>query len=127
MFDQKATKTDQMLTDICTECNVHHKLLNRLDQKLSDETYQHLAEIFKTLGDPTRMRIIHALAQTELCVCDLAELLQMSQSAVSHQLRVLRNNRLVKYRKEGRAVFYSLDDDHILLLFNQGLNHIQHD
>lgn len=113
--------------DYCTECQIHHNLLDKLGSQLSEEKYQKLAELFKNLGDPTRVKIIHALAQTELCVCDLAELLKMTQSAVSHQLRVLRNNRLVKYRKEGRTVFYSLDDDHILFLFKQGLAHVLHD
>lgn len=112
--------------DICTECKIHPNLLEKLDKEISEENYQHLAELFKALGDPTRIKIIHALSQTELCVCDLAESLEMSQSAISHQLRVLRNNRLVKYRKEGRTVFYSLDDEHILLLFNQGLCHVLH-
>ena len=113
--------------DYCTECQIHHSLLDKLESPLGEEKYQKLAETFKNLGDPTRVKIIHALAQTELCVCDLAKLLMMTQSAISHQLRILRNNRLVKYRKEGRAVFYSLDDDHILFLFKQGLAHVLHD
>ncbi|AZR72634.1 hypothetical protein BBF96_04060 [Anoxybacter fermentans] len=126
MKDQEKQSRDDHTMDICTECKIHHDLLKKLDHKIDEETYQHLAEIFKTLSDPTRIKIIHALSQTELCVCDLAELLNMSQSAVSHQLRILRNHRLVKYRKEGRTVFYSLDDEHILLLFNQGLCHVMH-
>ena len=85
-----------------------------------------LSEIFKTLGDPTRLRILQALSQEELCVCDLVEVLEMTQSAVSHQLRVLRDQRLVKYRKEGKMVFYSLDDEHIINLFAQGLAHVRH-
>lgn len=112
--------------DVCTECHIHDNVLAKLDRQLSEEIYQRLAETFKTFGDPTRIKIIHALSQTELCVCDLAELLEMSQSAISHQLRVLRNHRLVKYRKEGRVVYYSLDDEHIVLLFNQGLQHVLH-
>ncbi|MCK4260945.1 MAG: winged helix-turn-helix transcriptional regulator [Halanaerobiales bacterium] len=127
MKDQEKYKSEDLQPiDVCTECKIHDDLLNSLDDELNEETYQHLAEIFKTLGDPTRIKIIHVLSQTELCVCDLAKLLQMSQSAISHQLRVLRNNRLVKYRKEGRTVFYSLDDEHILCLFNQGLSHVLH-
>lgn len=113
--------------DYCTECQTHQTLLDKLETPLGEEKYQKLAEIFKNLGDPTRVKIIHALAQTELCVCDLAELLMMTQSAISHQLRILRNNRLVKYRKEGRTVFYSLDDDHIMFIFKQGLAHVLHD
>lgn len=124
MKTESSIKIDSF--DTCTECKVHHDVLGKLDREIHEETYQRLAETFKTLGDPTRIKIIHALSQTELCVCDLAELLEMTQSAISHQLRVLRNNRLVKYRKEGRTVYYSLDDEHIVLLFNQGLVHVLH-
>ncbi|KLU66811.1 hypothetical protein DEAC_c14790 [Desulfosporosinus acididurans] len=83
-----------------------------------------LAELFKTLADPTRVRIIDALAEAELCVCDLAELLNLSPSATSHQLRVLRGNKLVKFRREGKMVYYALDDEHVLGLYSQGLEHI---
>lgn len=85
-----------------------------------------LAETFRALGDPTRVRILHALSERELCVCDLATLLRATPSAVSHQLRLLRHLRLVKSRKAGRRVFYSLDDDHVVDLFRQGLEHIRH-
>ena len=83
-----------------------------------------LAELFKVFGDTTRVKIISALFEAEMCVCDIAELLSMTQSAISHQLRVLRQARLVKHRKEGKVVFYSLDDEHIKTIFNQGLEHI---
>ena len=83
-----------------------------------------LAETFKTLGDPTRLRIVAALANNELCVCDLAVVLGASQSAVSHSLRALRQLRLVKYRKEGKIAYYRLDDDHVSLLLREGLQHI---
>ena len=82
--------------------------------------------MFKALADPTRVRIISVLAQTELCVCDLAATLGMSQSAVSHQLRLMRRMRLVKNRKAGRMVYYSLDDEHIDDLFRRGLEHVEH-
>jgi ArsR family transcriptional regulator, lead/cadmium/zinc/bismuth-responsive transcriptional repressor len=85
-----------------------------------------LAETFKILGDPTRVRIISALRAGELCVNDLAEALEMSQSAVSHQLSVLRHLHLVRARKEGRQVYYVLDDEHVLSLFAQGLDHVLH-
>jgi ArsR family transcriptional regulator len=85
-----------------------------------------LAELFRALSDPSRVRIISALAHTELCVYDLAATLGMSQSAVSHQLRSLREMRLVRYRKEGRNVYYRLDDEHIQELFQRGLEHVQH-
>jgi ArsR family transcriptional regulator, lead/cadmium/zinc/bismuth-responsive transcriptional repressor len=84
-----------------------------------------LAETFRTLGDPTRVRMLDALSQRELCVCDLAALIGLSESAVSHQLRLLRNLRLVKSRRDGRMVFYALDDRHIITLFRQGLRHVQ--
>jgi ArsR family transcriptional regulator, lead/cadmium/zinc/bismuth-responsive transcriptional repressor len=85
-----------------------------------------LAQTFQALSDPTRVRLISALSQAELCVCDLAAVLGMTQSAVSHQLRSLRDLRLVKSRKVGREVFYTLDDDHIRELYLLGLSHIQH-
>lgn len=85
-----------------------------------------LAETFQALSDPSRIRLISALLDCELCVCDLSALVGMSQSAVSHQLRLLRNLRLVKNRKEGRIVYYSLDDEHIRDLFQRGLEHYNH-
>jgi len=90
------------------------------------DTILNLAETFKILGDPTRIKILHALTNTEMCVCDIAATINMGQSAISHQLRILRNARLVKYRKEGKSAWYSLDDDHVLLLIKQGLEHINH-
>lgn len=96
-------------------------------QVLSDEQAGDLAELFKALGDPTRVKIISALIERELCVHDLTVLLKMGQSAVSHQLRYLRNLRIVKRRKEGKTVYYSLDDDHIEQIFLQTLQHLAHD
>jgi ArsR family transcriptional regulator len=87
---------------------------------------QRLSGTFKALGDQTRIRILDALSRDELCVCDLAALLEMSSSAVSHQLRVLRDARLVKFRREGKKAYYSLDDHHVLILFEQGLAHVAH-
>ena len=86
-----------------------------------------LSDIFKVMGDPTRLRIIHALSTGEMCVCDIACALGMEHSAISHQLRLLRNMRVVKFRKEGKAAFYSLDDEHVLRLFNEGLEHARHE
>ncbi len=94
---------------------------------LDDDAATRLAETFKALSDPTRVRIISALLHDELCVYELAEAVGTSQSAVSHQLRTLREMHLVRFRKEGRHVFYTLDDDHIYDLFRQGLEHISHD
>ncbi|MFA5535811.1 MAG: metalloregulator ArsR/SmtB family transcription factor [Bacillota bacterium] len=111
----------------CEDYCVHREAVcGARENQLSREEVKQLSETFKALGDPTRIKIIQALRHDELCVCDLSQVLQLSQSAVSHQLRVLRNLRLVKFRKEGKNVFYSLDDAHIELLFDQGLDHIRH-
>jgi ArsR family transcriptional regulator len=89
-----------------------------------EETLYDLAELFKVFGDTTRIKILCALFESEMCVCDIAALLCMNQSAISHQLRVLKQARLVKYRKEGKVVYYSLDDEHVKQIFDQGLVHI---
>jgi DNA-binding transcriptional ArsR family regulator len=93
---------------------------------VDEQTAARLAEIFKALSDPTRVRLIAALCAGERCVHELAEQLEMSQSAISHQLRTLRQLHLVRSHKEGRHVYYALDDDHVLTLFAQGLDHVQH-
>nr|WP_291957598.1 metalloregulator ArsR/SmtB family transcription factor [Mahella sp.] len=114
-------------TGDCEEVCVHHDIVDPVKANmLSDEEAIGLAEIFKALGDVTRVKILYLLANAELCVCDIADALNMTQSAISHQLRVLRDLRLVKFRKDGKSVFYSLDDEHILQLFSQGLEHIEH-
>ncbi|MGH9221266.1 MAG: ArsR/SmtB family transcription factor [Vicinamibacterales bacterium] len=92
---------------------------------VAPDAVQGLADTFSALGDPTRVRILDVLSHGELCVCDLAAVLGLSQSAVSHQLRLLRSIRLVKPRREGRIVFYSLDDQHIISIFKQTLQHVQ--
>jgi DNA-binding transcriptional ArsR family regulator len=113
--------------DVCKETEIHEDTLKDVKSVLLPfDTILRLSDVFKVLGEPTRMRIIDSLSHCELCVCDLAEILGMTSSAISHHLRVLRNTRLVKYRKEGKSVFYSLDDDHIMQLFQQGLEHIKH-
>ena len=89
-----------------------------------DENLYDLAEFFKVFGDTTRIKILYVLFQAELCVCDIAALLGMTQSAISHQLRVLKQARLVKYRKDGKVVYYSLDDEHVQTIFNMGFAHI---
>ncbi len=102
-------------------------LIHRLQADLIDtQTANRVAEIFKALSDPTRLRIISALVERELCVHTLTEVLGVSQSAISHQLRLMRQLHLVRFRKEGRHVYYTLDDDHIRDLFQQGLLHIKH-
>ncbi|MFQ6059097.1 MAG: ArsR/SmtB family transcription factor [Anaerolineae bacterium] len=114
-------------TDVCEITYVDAQRVKSVsDQMISDEVALNLAETFKVLSDPTRVKIIFALSKEELCVCDLSALLGMSDSAVSHHLRLLRNLRLVKYRKQGRMAYYSLDDEHIESLFNQSIEHAQH-
>lgn len=108
------------------ECTIlHNTIIEAVRAKLpKEEVLYDLAELFKVFGDTTRVKIISALFESEMCVCDIAELLHMSQSAISHQLRVLRHARLVKYRKEGKVAFYSLNDEHIKHIFDEGLEHI---
>lgn len=101
--------------------------LNAQSRLVDGVTAAKLAETFKALSDPTRVRIISALSHAELCVHDIAATLDMTQSAISHQLRTLRELRLVKFRREGRHIYYSLDDEHIQNLFHLGLDHILHD
>ncbi|MFQ5577812.1 MAG: ArsR/SmtB family transcription factor [Anaerolineae bacterium] len=112
---------------ICSDDHADETLARTAEAHLLDGiTATHVAELFKALSDPTRVRIISLLAHTELCVGDLCLVLGMSQPAVSHQLRLLRTLRLVNARKEGRHVFYTLADEHIHDLFHQGLAHVQH-
>lgn len=109
-------------------CNctvIHEDVIKRAKQTIPDEEILYdLAELFKVFGDSTRIKIICALFQDEMCVCDLACLLNMSQSAVSHQLRVLKAARLVKNRRDGKVVYYSLADEHVKRIFDQGFSHI---
>ncbi len=112
--------------DVCEIKSVDKaKVTSILKEMLTDDEARNLSETFRVLADPTRSKIIYALLKTELCVCDIASILNISVSAVSHQLRLLRNMRLVKYRKEAKMVYYSLDDKHISKLFNEGLKHIR--
>ena len=90
----------------------------------SDETLYDLAELFKVFGDSTRIKILYALFEAELCVCDMAQLLGLTQTAVSHQLRVLKTSKLVRSRREGKNIFYSLDDDHVRSIIGQGMEHL---
>ena len=113
-------------SDTCKSYSIDTERINKVRMIMKPEgTFSRLAETFKVLGDPTRLKMLYALSSEELCVCELTELLAMTQSAISHQLRVLRNMRLVKYRKDGRSVFYSLDDEHITNLFREGLDHVE--
>jgi len=107
-------------------CNIiHQDIVDSVRANMpAEENLYDVAELFKVFGDTTRIKIICALFESEMCVCDIANLLNMTQSAISHQLRVLKQARLVKYRREGKIVYYSLDDEHIRHIFNQALAHI---
>lgn len=111
----------------CEVSAVDENTLTQIAESLlEDELVTRLSETFKALSDPTRLKIIYVLFENSLCVCDIAQVLDMTQSAISHHLRVLRNLRLVKFKKEGKKVIYSLDDDHVVELFSQGLDHVKH-
>jgi len=114
--------------DVCEIVYVNEVQVKRVQKQMPDlATVNQVTEIFASLSDPTRARVLFALSKAELCVCDLASLLRMSISAVSHQLRVLRHLGLVKYRKDGRMAYYSLDDEHASALLNQALEHVTHE
>ncbi len=112
--------------DCCTEIEVHEELLKIVRETMPDDAQIYdLAELFKVFGDSTRMRILFVLFEAEVCVCDMAAALNMTDSAVSHQLKILKQNKLVKSRREGRSVFYSLADDHVRTIVSQGMEHIK--
>ncbi|MDW5549332.1 metalloregulator ArsR/SmtB family transcription factor [Methanosarcina sp.] len=111
--------------DKCETNCIHDEAVQAVRQALfGDDVATSLAELFKALGDPTRVKILFSLMTRELCVCDLTAVIGISESAVSHQLKILRTLRLVKFRREGKVLYYSLDDDHIEKLFAQGLEHV---
>ncbi len=114
-----------MENEKCEYLCVHEKVVEKVINNMpKEEKLYDLAELFKMFGDSTRIKILYALFESELCVCDIAQLLNVSQTAVSHQLRVLKTNKLVKYRKEGKNSFYSLADNHVCSIINQGMEHI---
>ena len=118
-------ENDERKIENCNVNIIHEDIVVRVKDKLpAEETLYDLAELFKVFGDTTRIKIICALFESEMCVCDLSCLLNMTQSAISHQLRVLKSARLVKFRREGKVVYYSLDDEHIKHIYDAGLNHI---
>lgn len=121
-------KTECLETECCETVEVHQDLLALVKKSMPDETELYdLAELFKVFGDSTRIRILFVLSSAEVCVCDLAAALGMTQSAISHQLRILRQSKLVKSRKEGKTVFYSLADGHVRTIIAQGMEHIEED
>ena len=114
--------------ETCDAIEVHSDLLKIVNTTLPEETELYdLAELFKVFGDSTRIRILFVLFEAEVCVCDLAKALNMTQSAISHQLRILKQNKLVKNRREGKSIFYSLADEHVRAIINQGREHIEED
>ena len=124
--------TERMITEekqFDCHCDAHdHSAVQQVLQAMPQEDLLYdLADFFKVLGDSTRVRILMALDTSELCVCDIAQVLSMTKSAVSHQLRALRQARLVRYRKEGKNVFYSLDDEHVRAVMEMALVHLQHE
>ncbi len=110
----------------CEESMVHQDVVEQVRGLLpKDEILYDLAELFKIFGDSTRVKILYALLESELCVCDIAKLMEVTQSAVSHQLRVLKSSKLVKFRREGKTVYYALADEHVIRILSQGMEHIQ--
>ncbi len=116
--------TNEVLVCDCEA--IHADIVNKVKKRFPrDEDIYDLSDFFKVLGDSTRMKIIWALDESEMCVCDIAVLLNMTKSAISHQLRALRNAELVKFRKEGKEVYYSLKDDHVRDIYEKGMEHIR--
>lgn len=118
--------SENKAADCCEDDCIHENLLKIVNEKMPAETELYdLSELFKVFGDSTRIRILFVLFEAEVCVCDLANALNMTQSAISHQLRILKANKLVKSRREGKSVFYSLSDDHVRTIIATGLEHIE--
>ncbi|SFB68432.1 ArsR/SmtB family transcription factor [Butyrivibrio sp. YAB3001] len=116
------------ITDVeqCDEFHVHSEVVLKVHKQLpSDDELYDLAELFKVFGDSTRIKILFALFEQEMCVCDIAESLNMTQSAISHQLKILKQSKLVGNKREGKSIIYYLADDHVRTIIDQGLNHIE--
>jgi ArsR family transcriptional regulator len=114
--------------ELICDCNIIHKEVveKALENKPNDDKLNKLSQVFKILGDPTRIKIIWTLDNQEMCVCDIANVLNMTKSSISHQLALLRTLEIVKYRKVGKEVYYMLDDEHIKELYEIGIKHIEH-
>lgn len=116
---------DRYNVECCDFIHAHEELVERVRREMPGEDLLYdLTELFRIFGDSTRVRIMYVLFASEMCVCDIAQLLGMTQSAISHQLRALKNARLVKARREGKTVFYSLADDHVKTIIDQGIEHV---
>lgn len=117
---------DHTPIESCDHLYVHEDVVEEVNRRMPrEEKLYDLAELFKVFGDTTRIRILYVLFETEMCVCDIAQVIGMTQSAVSHQLRALKQAKLVKNRREGKTVFYSLDDEHVRGIINLGMEHIE--
>ena len=123
--DERERIRQEIEEGTCEFMHVHEQIVDRVEKVMPDEQQLlDLSEFFKVFGDSTRIKILYVLSQSEMCVCDIATLLQMGQSAISHQLRVLKQMRLVNFRRDGKTMFYSLSDDHIQTILAQGMEHI---
>ncbi len=117
--------SDKKHSPVCEDNIVHEDILQKVTSEMPEEEFLYeLADFFKVFGDTTRIKILYVLFESEMCVCDIAKLLGMTQSAISHQLKILKQSKLIKYRREGKTVFYSLADDHVRTIINQGVSHL---
>lgn len=117
--------TDNNLIESCDYLHAHNDIISEVTRRMPQEDLlMDLAELFKVFGDSTRIRILYVLFVSEMCVCDIAQLLNMTQSAISHQLRILKQSRLIKARRDGKTVFYSLADEHVRTVIGMGMEHI---
>ena len=120
------TEHDLPEVESCEFIHVHEDIVRKVTETMPDEeTLYDLADLFRIFADSTRIKILYVLFESEMCVCDIAQLLGMTQSAISHQLRALKQSKLVKYRREGKTIFYSLADDHVVTILGQGMEHIE--
>ena len=117
---------DRYNVECCEFMHAHDEIVEKVQKEMpSEDTLYDLTELFRIFGDSTRIKILYALHDSELCVQDIADAVQLSQSAVSHQLRVLKDSKLVRFRREGKTVFYALDDDHVRSILSMGMGHIE--
>lgn len=122
---EKERIEQEVRESVCEFMHIHEEIVDKVEKAMPDEQQLlDLSEFFKVFGDSTRIKILYVLSQSEMCVCDIATLLQMGQSAISHQLRILKQMRLVNFRRDGKTVFYSLSDDHIQTILAQGMEHV---
>lgn len=125
MVDKNGIECCDAIPESCEFIQTHPGLLEQVKSEMPDEELLYdLAELYKVFGDSTRIKILYVLFEAPMCVCDIAQLLGMTQSAISHQLRVLKNSKLVANRRDGKSIIYSLADDHVRTILNQGMNHI---